>query len=79
MLCMLKKKKCFLLMFQNTIQIVKKQVILLIIPNGAGWHYLALKKPSALDRGIKFQHHGDFYYLNRIHYFIKENKLESDE
>ena len=56
----------------------KKQVILLIIPNEAGWHYFALKKPSALDRGVKFQHHGGFYCLNRIHYFIKENKRESD-
>ena len=50
--------------------------------NYSKWSRMALsciKKPSALDRGIKFQHHGDFYYLNRIHYFIKENKRESDE
>ena len=40
-------------MFQNTIQIVKKQVILLIIPNGAGWHYLALKKTISIRQRNK--------------------------
>ena len=31
-------------MFQNITQILKKEVILLMVPNGKGWHYLALKK-----------------------------------
>ena len=35
-------------MFQNITQIAKKQVIILMIRNGEGWHYLAEKKPSAL-------------------------------
>ena len=30
----------------------EKQVIFLMIPNGEGWHYLAVKKLSALLRGI---------------------------
>ena len=31
-------------MFQNITQIVKKQVILLMILNREGWHYLAVKQ-----------------------------------
>ena len=38
-------------MFQNVTQIGKKQVILLMISNGEGKHYLAAKKLSALLRG----------------------------
>ena len=30
----------------------EKQVIYLMIPNGKGWNYLAVKKLSALLRGI---------------------------
>ena len=30
----------------------EKQIIPLMIPNGEGWYYLALKKLSALLRGI---------------------------
>ena len=52
--CMLKKKKYILLMFQKINRIVKKQVILLMIPNGkkrkakseGRWLYLAVKKLS---------------------------------
>ena len=35
-------------MFQKLIQIVKKQLILLMIPHGEGRHYLAVKKLSSL-------------------------------
>ena len=49
---MLKKKKYILPSFQNITKIVKKQV--LMIPNGKGWHYLALKKLSTLLRGITY-------------------------
>ena len=55
----------------------EKQVILLIIPNGEGWHYLVVKELSALLRGITSKHHGDFYCLNCFHYFTTENKYES--
>ena len=39
----------------------KKQVILLMIPNVEKWHYLALKKLSALLRVITSKHYGGFY------------------
>ena len=40
----------------------EKQIILLMISNEEkeGWHYLAVKKLSALLRGITSKHHGDF-------------------
>ena len=46
----------------------EKQVILLMIPNGEvrRWHYLAVKKLSALLRGTAC-----------FHSFRKKNKLES--
>ena len=40
------------------------------------WHYLAIKKLSALLRGITSKHNGDFYCLNCFHSFRMENKLE---
>ena len=68
-------------MFQNITKIVKKQVI----SNGKGceaksegqWHYLAVKKLSALLRGITSKHHGDFCCLNCLNSFATENKRES--
>ena len=44
-----------------------------------GWNYLAVKKLSALLRGITSKHHGDFYYLNCLHSFATENKRESHQ
>ena len=41
------------------------------------WHHLAVKKLSALLRGITCKHHGDFYCLNCFHSFSTENKLQS--
>ena len=46
-----------------------KQVIILMIPNGEGWHYLAVKKLSELLRGITSKHNGGFYCLNCLHSF----------
>ena len=40
------------------------QIILLMIPNGEARHYLAIKKLSALLRGIISKHHGGFYCLH---------------
>ena len=54
-----------------------KQVIPLMTPNGEGWHYLAIKKLSALLRGITSKNHGDFYCLNCVHSFGTKSKLES--
>ena len=38
-------------------------------------HWLAVKKLSALLRGIASKHHGDFYCLNCFHSFATKNKL----
>ena len=62
-------------MFQNTNY--QKEVISLMISNGEGWHYLAVKKLLALFREIVYKYHGDFYCLNCLHLFATESKLES--
>ena len=63
-------------MFQNITQIVKKKkVILLLIPNGKRWHYLVVKRLSALLRGITSKHHGDFYCLSCFDSFATESKV----
>ena len=49
----------------------EKQVVLLMIPNGEKWLYLAVKKLSAICGGI-----GDFCCLNCLHSFRTKNKLE---
>ena len=48
-----------------------------MIPNGEGWHYLAVKKLSALLRGITSKHISDFYCLHCLHSFRTKNRLES--
>ena len=47
-----------------------------MITDGKKWHYLAVKKLSALLRGIKFNHNGDFYSINCLHSFRTKNKLK---
>ena len=76
MFCMLKNKKFILLIFQNIIQSVNKK-ILLMVPNGEGWHYLAVKKLSGLIRGIKSKNNGDFYCLNCLYSFRTKDKLKA--
>ena len=51
---------------------------LLMIPNEekGQWHYLAVRKLSALLHGITSKHKGDFYCLNCLHSFRTENKLK---
>ena len=39
----------------------ENQVILLIITDVKKWHYLIVKKLSAVLRGITSKHDGDFY------------------
>ena len=41
------------------------------------WHYLAVKKLSALLRRIRSKYHGDFYCLNCFQSFATEKKRES--
>ena len=57
----------------------EKQVVLLMILSTEGWHYLAVKKLSALLRGITSKHNSDFYCLNCRHSFVVEKKRESHE
>ena len=52
------------------------QVVLLMIADGEKWHYLAIKKLSALLKGITSKHDGDLYCLNCFHSFRTENKLK---
>ena len=48
-----------------------------MIIDGEKWHYLAVKKLSALLRGITSKHEGDFYCLNCFHSYSKEKNLKS--
>ena len=48
-----------------------------MIPNGERWYYLAVKKLSALLRGITSKYYGDFYCLNCLHSFRTKYKLKS--
>ena len=48
-----------------------------MITIGEGWHYPAVKKPSALLIGIISKNKSDFYCLNCIRFFRTKNKHES--
>ena len=54
----------------------EEQVILLMIPNGEQWYYLAIKKISSLLRGITSKYNGSFYYLNCLHSFRTKTNLK---
>ena len=54
----------------------ENQVILLMITDGEKWHYLAVKRLSALFRGITGNNNGDFYCLNCFQSYTTENKLK---
>ena len=43
-----------------------------MINDGKKWHYLAVKKLSALPRGITSKHDGDLYCINCLHSFRTE-------
>ena len=51
----------------------EKPIILLMIQNGKGWHYLAVKTLFALLRRILSKHDCDFYHLNCLHLFQLES------
>ena len=57
----------------------ENQVIILMITDGKKWHYLAVKKLSALLRGITSKHDGDFYCLNCLHSYRTKDKLKEHE
>ena len=76
MFCMLAKKVCSAVVSKHNSN-REKHVILLMIPDGEGWHYLAIKRLSALLRRITSKHRGDFYCMNPLHCFATENKHKS--
>ena len=55
----------------------ENQVILLMITDGEKWHYLAVKRLSALLNVITSNHNGDFYCLNCFCVYTTKNKLET--
>ena len=77
MFCMLKKKKTYPAYVSKHNSNREKQAIFLMIPSGEGWDYLAVKRLSALLRGIASKHLGDFYCLSCLHSFAIESKHES--
>ena len=54
----------------------ENQVILLMINDGKKWHYITVKRLSALLRGITSNHKEDFYCLNCFHSYSKKEKLK---
>ena len=50
----------------------KNQVILLMMTDGEKWHYYAVKKISALLRGIASNYVGDFYCLECLNSYRTE-------
>ena len=48
---------------------IEKQNILFMIPNGEGWHYIAVNILPALLKGTTSKHQGNFYCLNCLHSF----------
>ena len=55
------------------------QVNLFLISNGKNWHYLAVRRLSALLRGITSNLNGDFYCLNCFPSYRSYNKLRRHE
>ena len=74
MFCMPKMKKIYPAYISKHNWNCKKQIILLMITNGEGWHYLEVKRLSALLREKTSKHYGDFYCLNCLHSFATEKK-----
>ena len=75
MFYILKKKKTHPAYISKHNSNCEKQAILLMIPNVK--HCPAIKKLSALLRGITSKHYGDFYCLNCLDLFRRKNKLEA--
>ena len=57
----------------------QNHVTLLMITDGKKWHYLAVKRLSALLREITSNHNGDFYCLNCFQSYSTKNKLKKHE
>ena len=57
----------------------ENQVILLMITDGKKWHYLAVKRLSAVLREITSNHVRDFYCLNCTYSYRTKEKLKKYE
>ena len=51
-------------------------IILLMITDGKKWHYLAVKKLSALLRGVTSNNNREFYCLNCFHSYSTKDKIK---
>ena len=51
----------------------------MIADNNKKWHYLFVKKLSALLKGITSKHVGDFYCLNCFHSYSTQDNLKKHE
>ena len=71
MFCMLKKRKIY------PAHVSKSNSNHEAKSKGRQWHFLAIKKLSALLRGRTFQYSGDFYCLTCFRSFRIKSKLES--
>ena len=67
------KEICPAYILKNNSNFEKQIVPLMIMNKEEGWHYLALKRPSALLGGITSKRYGDFHYLNCLHSFRTED------
>ena len=78
MFCMLKKNKIYTVFVSKQNSNRKKQIILLMIPNGEGWSskYCSSKTTCIIKRN-NIKNHGGFCCLNCLHSFSTENKRES--
>ena len=73
-----KKEKMYLITYVSKHNsYCKKQVVPLLIPNEEGWHYLAVKKLSALPREITSKNNDDFCCLNYLNFFRTKTRPES--
>ena len=55
----------------------KNKIIILMITDGRKWHYLAVKKLSALFCRIISKHDGNFYCLNCLHLLEQKANLKN--
>ena len=77
MFYILKKKKTYPAYVSKHNLSREKQVISLMILNGEGWYYIAVKQLPALLKEITPKNHSDLYFSNCLHSFRTANRLKS--
>ena len=70
-----KKEKIYFIYVSKHNSNRQKQITALMTPNKVGWHYLAVKKLSALLRRITSKDSGNFYCLNYLYSFRTEKQI----